>query len=88
MTFVPGCFKLQDEGILLGEHIGLLARDDTIVRAYYGGCTFDREFFDVLSVAEETQRQSDWKQHIEQSQRGRTGQPSPGDDSLKATPQE
>ena len=67
--FVPGCFRVERP--LLGEQIILLARSNRLVRANYGGCTFDREFFNSLTADEEAERLRAFEEHVRQGEERR-----------------
>lgn len=61
----PGCFKKQ-KGQLLFDHIWILAENDRMVAAGFCGCTFQREFFNVLSPAERSENLNDYKEYLHQ----------------------
>ena len=63
--FVPGCYRVET-GPRMGEQIILLTRSNRLVRANYGGCTFDREFFNSLNADEEAERLRVFEEQVRQ----------------------
>ena len=57
---VPGCSKVPEKGLLMGVWTFILAKNDSIVRAEFGSCTFQRVFFDTLTPDESVMRSKDY----------------------------
>jgi hypothetical protein len=62
---VPGCGNVPSDGMMLGPQTYILAKGDSMVRAGFGSCTFQREFFDSLTPDEEIQRQKAFKEFVD-----------------------
>lgn len=74
--FMPGCNRV-DMGPRFGEQIIMITRGNSIVRAEYGGCTFDRQFFNSLNETDEAERQRAFEEYARQLQERKKGRAQP-----------
>jgi hypothetical protein len=65
----PGCAKVPDNVLLMGFGLYILAKNDSIVSAEFGSCTFQREFFNTLTLEESVSRVKDRDNYFRQLQR-------------------
>ena len=62
----PGCSKVPDNGLLMGFGLYILARNDSIVSAEFGSCTFQRKFFNTLTPEDSVTRVKERENHFRQ----------------------
>lgn len=72
---IPGCSKLPDDALILSGHLFIVAKSDSIACAGYGSCTFQREFFNVLTAVDEHERQSAHQKYVSRLKQARKTPP-------------